>query len=211
MPGPAAVTSPDAGRGRATFPATTDRTEPSPPTGPATLAPWRRPLRARDGGEAHRVATPLEVLFDLCFVVAVAQAAAALHHALAEDHIGDAVASYPIVFFAVWWAWMNVTWFASAYDNDDVPYRLAVLVQIAGGLILAAGVTRLFDDGDFGVVTLGYAVMPAALVWQWLRAARDNPDHRRIDVRYAVGVATCMIGWGLLLVLPEAGPPSASR
>ena len=37
---------------------------------------------------------------------------------------------------------MNFTWFASAYDNDDVPYRLAVLVQIAGVLILAAGVPR---------------------------------------------------------------------
>jgi len=32
------------------------------------------------------------------------------------------------VFFAIWWAWMNFTWFASAYDADDVAYRLAVLV-----------------------------------------------------------------------------------
>ena len=45
-----------------------------------------------------------------------------------------------MVFFAIWWAWMNFTWFASAYDCDDVPYRLAVFVQIAGALILAAGV-----------------------------------------------------------------------
>jgi low temperature requirement protein LtrA len=32
-----------------------------------------------------------------------------------------ALTSYLIVFFAIWWAWMNFTWFASAYDTDDVP------------------------------------------------------------------------------------------
>ena len=40
---------------------------------------------------------------------------------------------------------MNFTWFASAYDTDDVFYRLMVFVQMAGVLILAAGVPRAFD------------------------------------------------------------------
>ena len=39
---------------------------------------------------SHRVSTPLELLFDLCFVVAVAQAAAQLDHAIAENHVGTA-------------------------------------------------------------------------------------------------------------------------
>ena len=52
-----------------------------------------------------------------------------------------------MVFFAIWWAWMNFTWFASAYDNDDVPYRLLTFVQIAGVLILAAGVAAAFGTG----------------------------------------------------------------
>jgi low temperature requirement protein LtrA len=160
-------------------------------------------MRARGTDEEHRTATPLELFFDLCFVVAVAQGASALHHGLAEDRLGDVLVGYPIVFFAIWWAWMNVTWFASAYDNDDVPYRLAVLVQIAGALILAAGVPRLFDERDLGVVTLGYAVMRVALVWQWLRAARGDPERRTTDLRYAAAVAACMAGWGLLLIVPE--------
>jgi low temperature requirement protein LtrA len=159
-------------------------------------------MQARDTGEDHRTATPLELFFDLCFVVAVAQAAGSLHHELAEGHVGDALVRYPMVFFAVWWAWMNVTWFASAYDNDDVPYRAAVLVQIAGVLILAAGVPRAFEGDEFGVVTLGYAVMRVALVWQWLRAARDDPERAPSTRRYAVGVAVCMVGWGLLLLVP---------
>jgi low temperature requirement protein LtrA len=181
----------------ASFPQVSD----PPPAAPART--WRRPMRARGTDEEHRVATPLELFFDLCFVVAVAQGSSALHHGLAEDRLGDVLVGYPIVFFAIWWAWMNVTWFASAYDNDDVLFRLAVLVQIAGALILAAGVPRLFDDRDLGVVTLGYAVMRVALVSQWLRAAWGDPERRVTHRRYAVGVTACTAGWGLLLALPE--------
>ena len=99
----------------------------------------------RDRDEQDRSATPLELLFDLCFVVAVAQAADQLHHALVEGHIADGVVSYGSVFFTIWWAWMNFTWFASAYDTDDVPYRLLTLLQIGGVLLLAAGVADGFD------------------------------------------------------------------
>ena len=93
-------------------------------TGAVRSRPWRRPLTGRDATEPHRAATPLELLFDLSFVVAVAAAAAELHHGIAEDHVGVSVLRYLMVFFAIWWAWMNFTWFASAYDTDDVPYRL---------------------------------------------------------------------------------------
>lgn len=39
-----------------------------------------------------------------------------------------------MVFFAVWWAWVDFSWFASAYGTDDVLYRVMVLVPIGGGL-----------------------------------------------------------------------------
>ena len=166
--------------------------------------PWRRPLQARHTDEEHRASTPLELLFDLCFVVAVAQASNSLHHALTDGELSKALTSYPAVFFAIWWAWMNFTWFASAYDNDDALYRLVVLIEIAGALILAAGVPRAFADDEWGVVTLGYAVMRLALVTQWLRAAREDPEHRATDIRYAVGVGVLMVAWGLRLLLPRA-------
>jgi low temperature requirement protein LtrA len=89
---------------------------------------WRRPMLSRSSTEEHRASTPLELLFDLCFVVAVAQAAGQLHHALADGHVAHGVTGYAMVFFAIWWAWMNFTWFASAYDTDDVLYRVATLV-----------------------------------------------------------------------------------
>ncbi len=159
--------------------------------------------------EAHRAATPLELFFDLCFVVAVAQAGAELVHAVAEDHAGTGVANYAMVFFAIWWAWMNFTWFASAYDNDDVLYRVVTLVQIAGVLILAAGVSRAFVEHDFLVVYLGYVVMRLALVFQWLRAARHatDPAERTMCRRYAGGVLLCQVGWLGLVLAPEPARP----
>ena len=163
---------------------------------------WR-PMGPRSPAEAHRASTPLELFFDLCFVVAIAQAGSSLHHALIEGHAGDAVSAFPMVFFAIWWAWMNFTWFASAYDNDDVPYRLAVMVQIVGALILAAGVPRAFDDRDFAVVAVGYVVMRVALVSLWLRAAVEHMEGRGCAVRYAIGVAACQVGWVCMLLLPD--------
>ncbi|HEX7148798.1 MAG TPA: low temperature requirement protein A, partial [Actinomycetota bacterium] len=165
--------------------------------------PWYRPMVARATDEEHRSATVLELFFDLCFVVAVAQAASALHHQITEDHVGDGVVGYATVFFAIWWAWMNFTWFASAYDTDDVAYRLTTLVQIAGALILAAGVPDAMDGSDFAVITLGYVVMRLAMVTQWLRAAAADPPHRRSSLRFAAGIALVQLGWVLRLALPE--------
>ena len=157
---------------------------------------------ARDPDEEHRTATTLELFFDLCFVVAVAQAAAGLHHALSGGHVADGVVDYLLVFFAIWWAWMNFTWFASAYDTDDVAYRLTTLVQIAGALVFAAGVPSALDHRDFAVITAGYVLMRLALVTQWLRAARSDPPHRRSSLRFALGVTLVQIGWVLRLALP---------
>ncbi|GGM66825.1 membrane protein [Dactylosporangium sucinum] len=156
-------------------------------------------MRPRDKHEQHRVATPLELLFDLCFVVAIAVAGRLLHHSISEHHVAHGIVAYLLVFFAIWWAWMNFTWFASAYDTDDVPYRLTVLVQIAGVLVLAAGVENAFE-GDYGIVTLGYVIMRAGLVTQWLRAAHADPRRRRTARRMALGVSACMVGWGLILL-----------
>ncbi|WP_189602369.1 low temperature requirement protein A [Streptomyces lateritius] len=167
------------------------------------------PLTARSRDEAHRAATPLELFFDLCFVVAVAQAGAELVHAVAEAHTAEGIVNYAMVFFAIWWAWMNFTWFASAYDNDDVLYRVVTLVQIAGVLILAAGVSRGFEDHDFLVVWLGYVVMRCALATQWLRAAHHaaSPAERTLCRRYAGGVLLCQVGWTALLLPHESARP----
>ncbi|MEU9132491.1 low temperature requirement protein A [Kitasatospora sp. NPDC048540] len=163
-----------------------------------------RRMVPRSRSEPHRAATPLELFFDLCFVVAVAQAGAQLAHAVAEDHLSTGLVGYLFAFFAIWWAWMNFTWFASAYDVDDVPYRITTLVQITGVLILAAGVPRMFDGRDLVLSVVGYVVMRLAMVTQWLRAARsESGGARTMALRYAAGITVCQVGWGVLLLLPE--------
>ena len=103
------------------------------------------------------MATPLELLFDLSFVVAIALAASQLHHGVKEHHTGPALAGFVAAFSAIWWAWMNYTWFASAYDDDSAVFRLLTMLQMVGVLIFAAGVPGLFN-GDFRAGVLGYAV-----------------------------------------------------
>jgi low temperature requirement protein LtrA len=148
------------------------------------------------------VATPLELFFDLVFVVAIAGAAAGLHHAIGADHALDGLHRYLRTFFAVWWAWMNFTWFASAYDCDDVPYRIVVFVQLIGALILAAGAPTAFEDGDATIITVGYVVMRLAMVTQWLRAGAADAARRATARRYAIGIAVVQVGWVALLFAP---------
>ncbi|MGW7021830.1 low temperature requirement protein A [Streptomyces decoyicus] len=165
-------------------------------------------MRARRRDEEHRTATPLELFFDLCFVVAIAEAGRQLAHALAEGHPGHGISGYLMLFFAIWWAWMNFSWFASAYDTDDALYRVVTLVQMAGVLVLAAGVPRAFAHSDFTVIWFGYVLMRLAMVTQWLRAARGGRGaERRTALRYALGMTVCQVGWLGLLVLPKGDVP----
>jgi low temperature requirement protein LtrA len=164
---------------------------------------WRVPMTGRPVDEEHRVATPLELLFDLTFVVAVAQVAAELAHGIADDKVGDSLLGFVMVFFAIWWAWMNFTWFASAYDTDDVPYRLLTLVQMAGVLVFAAGIHDAFGSQDFLTGTIGYVIMRVAMLAQWARAARSDPEHRQTAHRFVLGIAVVQVAWLLRLLLPQ--------
>ncbi len=161
-------------------------------------------MPARSPHESHRVATPLELFFDLVFVVAIAQAANGLHHAVAELHPLEGLMGYLVVFFALWWAWMAFTWFASAYDCDDAPYRLLVFVQISGALLLAAGIPAMFEQRMVNIAAIGgYVVMRLALVAQWLRAAASDPERRTTAHRYAAGLVVLQIAWIGVLLVPQ--------
>jgi low temperature requirement protein LtrA len=165
-------------------------------------------MTARSPHEHHRAATPLELLFDLVFVVAIAQAASGLHHAVGEAHAAQGLVGFLMVFFAIWWAWMNFTWFASAYDCDDVPYRLAVFVQITGALIMAAGVPAMFETHVPNLATItGYVVMRLAMVAQWLRAAASDPGRRVTAHRYALGVTLLQLAWIGMFWIPGFWAP----
>jgi low temperature requirement protein LtrA len=159
-----------------------------------------RPLTGRDPQEIGRTSTPLELLFDLTFVVAIAQVSSELHHGLLSGDIGQTIFRYVFVFGAIWWAWMGFSWFASGFDTDDVFYRVMVFVQMTGALVLAAGVPRAFEQNDWLLVLLGYVIMRLAFVVQWLRVARDAPECRPGALRYAGGFGILQSLWVILIL-----------
>ncbi len=158
-------------------------------------------MAPRDPHEPHRASTPLELLFDLVTVIAIASAAAGLHHALGANHAAEGIAKFIGAFFAIWWAWMNYTWLASAYDNDDALFRLLTMVVMAGSLTVAAGIDGFFATGSLVMVIIGYVVMRLAVVALWLRAARHDPARRKTARTYAGGITLVQLYWIALLPL----------
>ncbi len=156
-----------------------------------------RPVEPRDPHEPHRASTPLELLFDLVLVIAVAAAAAGLHHAFNENHVAEGVLVYLFVFWTLWWPWMNFTWYASAYDNDDVIYRLLVLVQMVGALVTAVAVREVSAGSITALALVGYIIMRIAMIAQWARAARFDGPGRQCAKRYALGITFCQVLWVL--------------
>ena len=98
---------------------------------------------------------------------------------------------------------MNFTWFASAYDTDDGVYRITTFLQMAGVLVLAAGIPRAFESSDIGLMTGGYVIMRLAMVVQWLRAAQARDDTRPCALRYATGISLMQVLWVARLAVPE--------
>lgn len=162
-------------------------------------APFIRSMSRRDPDEPHRASTPLELLFDLVSVIAIASAAAGLHHAIADGHVVDGLVKFVCAFFGIWWAWMNYTWFASAYDNDDTPFRMLTMLIMAGSLTMATGIGALFESLDLTLIVTGYVIMRLGMVVLWLRAAAGDVDGRETAIAYAVGIAVAQLYWLVFL------------
>jgi low temperature requirement protein LtrA len=161
----------------------------------------------RDPRERHRAASALELLYDLTFVVAFAQASDEFAHLLAEGHIASAVWAFLFVVVSVCWAWTSFTWFASAFDTDDWFHRVLTMIQMVGVVIVALGIPPVFESIDAGesldyrVLAAGYVVMRVAMVAMWTRVARQDPANRRTALLYIVFTASAQIGWVTVAIL----------
>ena len=185
-------------------------TESVPP--PVVRAHHLRRMAGRDPHERHRVSTPLELLFDLTFVIAFGVAASEFSHALAAGHVGVGLTGFGFATFATCWAWINFTWFASAYDTDDWVYRGLTMLQMVGVLVLALGIPPFFASIEHGghlaneMIVAGYVVMRVAMVAQWLRAARQNPERKSAALTYATVIVVVQLGWIASIFLPLSVP-----
>ncbi|UKA61757.1 low temperature requirement protein A [Arthrobacter sp. FW306-04-A] len=162
-------------------------------------------MSGRDPAEQHRTSTPLELLFDLVFVVAFSAVSTQTALLLEKGHWSAAVTGFVLGVFAISWAWVNYSWLASAYDNDDVFFRIATLIEMIGVLVIALGMPPFFrsiDEGrhvDNAIMVSGYVIMRVAAVALWLRAARHDLEHRRACLTYAAAVSAAQVGWVVLI------------
>jgi low temperature requirement protein LtrA len=193
-----------------------------------------REMGGRDPHEKNRIATPLELLFDLTFATCFSFAASQFAAELAEGRYAAALLGFGFASITICWAWGSFSWFSSAYDTDDWLFRLATMVQMIGVLVLAIGLPPMFASIERGqhldnsVMVLGYVIMRVGLLSQWLRAAKQDSARRRACLTYAVTISIAQIGWvalilarwstagalilgGILVLVEFAGPVIAER
>lgn len=157
-------------------------------------------MTGRDPSESARVSSPLELLLDLTFVVAVGIAASQFAEMLAAENLSGAMVGFMLAMSAISVAWIGFSWFASAFDTDDWLYRLITMVQMAGVVLFALGLPTMFhslDEGhrlDLRVMIVGYVVMRAALSLQWLRASRA-PKFHSVAMANIYWTVVIQIGW----------------
>ena len=127
----------------------------------------RAELRERDGVK------PLELFFDLVFVIAFTQCTALMAHDLTWGGLLRGV----IVLAVVWWAWVSFAWLTSLLDPEEGAVRLLMLGVMVALLMLAYAIPGAFG-GDaiwfavaFGVVRTGHVVL-------FFMASRDDPGLR---------------------------------
>lgn len=163
-----------------------------------------RPMSGRDPHETGRAASPLELLFDLTFVVAFANAGVYGAHALENGHWLGGIVAFSFAMFAIIWAWINYSWFASAFDTDDWLYRALTMVQMIGVVVLSLGLQPMFHSFESlpkaevlhnGTMILGYVIMRVALIAQWVRAYRQCPQARSSIRLYIITLAVSQALW----------------
>ncbi|MDX6655933.1 MAG: hypothetical protein QOH62_726, partial [Solirubrobacteraceae bacterium] len=141
-------------------------------------------------GEDERV-TPLELFFDLVFVLALTQCTALM----AREGSWQGLVRGLLVLGILWWSWVGYAWLTSVVDPEEGTVRLVMFAAMAALLVCALCVPRAFDSSA-GLFAGAYAVVRIAHIGLFMLASRDDPPLRQSVVGLAVGTA---IGIGLLI------------
>src|SRR3954469_8915995 len=100
----------------------------SPAEGSDPSPPLRRfELRQRE------TVMPLELFFDLVFVLGFTQCTALM----AKDPSWTAVGQGILVLVMLWWAWTGYAWLTSVIEPEEGAVRIAIFGAMAGLLIVA--------------------------------------------------------------------------
>jgi low temperature requirement protein LtrA len=135
--------------------------------------------------------TPLELFFDLVFVLAITQCTALM----ADTPTWEGLAQGILILGVLWWSWVGYSWLTSVVDPEEGVVRFAIFGAMAGLLVVALCVPEAFDDRAL-LFACAYGVVRAAHIVLFVVASGDTPELRRSVWGLAAGTAT---GVGLLL------------
>jgi low temperature requirement protein LtrA len=159
---------------------------------------------------------PLELFFDLVFVLGFTQCSALMAEHPTWPGIGRAM----LVLAILWWAWVGYAWLTSVIEPEEGLVRLAFFVAMAGLIVVALCVPEAFGERAllfaiaYGVVRLGHIAL-------FLIASRENAALRHsvaglaISTAVAIGLlvaASFLDGWGqvalwgVAIVIDWGGP-----
>ena len=178
-----------------------------------TDRPRLRP-RLREGGE-ERV-TPLELFFDLVFVLAITQCTAVMSH----DPSWSGLAQGLLILGMLWWAWVGYAWLTSVVDPEEGAVRLVIFGAMAALLIVSLCVPQAF--GELGLVfALAYGVVRVAQIGLFILASPEDDAlrHSVLGLAVSTAIAVSLLAaaslfdgaaqgalWALALFLDLGGP-----
>jgi low temperature requirement protein LtrA len=140
--------------------------------------------------ERHQV-TPLELFFDLVFVLAVTQCTAFMAH----DPTWEGVARGTVILGLLWWTWVGYAWLTSVVDPDEGVVRVSMFAAMAAVLVASLSIPHAF--GDEGLTfALAYLVVRAAHIALFVIASQDQPALRHSVLGLGAGAA---VGTGLVV------------
>jgi low temperature requirement protein LtrA len=165
--------------------------------------------------EGERV-TPLELFFDLVFVLAITECTSLMSHHPTWAGLGQGL----LVLGVLWWAWASYAWLTSVIDPEAGPVRLVFFAAMASMLIAAICVPEAFGDLALAFA-LAIGFFRVAHIALFAIAGSEEPDLARsvrgLAISTAVAVALLAAAsafdgyvqagiWVLALVLDFGGP-----
>ena len=145
----------------------------------------------------HRQATWLELFFDVVFVVSMA----ALAHNIEAHPTLEQVAFSAMAFLALWWLWMEYSYFADLFDTQGVLYQVQMLVAMFGIALMAVFIRS--NDHDFSDdFAWAYAALNVNLLllygiaWYYIR------EWRGLIRVYLLAIALGTLCWVVATQLP---------
>ena len=134
---------------------------------------------------------PLELFFDLVFVLALTQCTALM----ADDPTWEGLARGLLILGVLWWAWVGYSWLTSVVDPEEGIVRFAIFAAMAGLLVVALCVPEAFDDSAL-LFACAYGLVRGSHIALFVVASRGDPGFRRSVTGLGIGTA---VGTGLLV------------